>query len=816
VLPAGLHLGFPWALLALPLLLLLPRRPWWWLRALGLALLVLALTQPSLPRAGGRLALLVDVSDSVGSGALQAARALVRRGAAARPEVFYLASDTARVPTLGADVPSVLNTGSTDLARALQVAAASGARRALLISDGVQSRGHVLDALPDIPVDTLAVGRRPNVRLSRLLAPDQAAPGQNAQVVAVIDSDRNASVTLQPSVDGRLLAPITRELPKGRHAIPFSFQVGGKASSVTVDASISADFPQPSGDDRQQTEITVRSRPPVLVIGDPALSRLLRAQGIEVQDGTVADVKAPMEASAVVVRGSAAQFTTGQLQLLKQYVENGGGLWMTGGPHSFGLGGWYRTPVEDVLPVTTDVRTKVSLPQVAMVIVLDHSQSMSAGSPSKLELAKQGAVKVVELAYQDDLIGLIAFSDPSSTNWVFHLRKATERGKRVMLQGILGITTAGGTVLGPAYRDALDALQQTRASVKHIIILSDGKLYDGQGPFNSGPVTDFGALAAQGRAEGITTSTIAIGASADFQRLAAIARAGGGRYYQALDVNTLPSIFTSEALTATRKLLVQEPTAPQPRPNALLQFPATLPQVEAYVATSLRPTAQELLAGKHDEPILAIRHVGLGRTAALTTDLNQWAGPFGGWSGLPGDLATLTRWLQARPLVYQARATRDGGGLQVVVDAVKGGAYVNNKSLTVRFDGHAAAMEQVAPGRYQARLPYRAGSSGSVVVSEGSEVVARARVGGPDPEFADTGGPSLLAEISRRTGGRVITPGAPYAPAVGGGTLPLWPPIAAAALALFLLELLARRLWGSPQRTSPNRRPRTPEAGTGS
>jgi len=794
VLPAGLNLGFPWALLALPLMLLLPRRPWWWLRALGLALLVVALAQPSLPRAGGSLAVLVDVSDSIGNGALRAARALDRRGPAARPEVFYLAGDTARVPTLSAEVPSVLNTGSTDLARALQVAAASGARRALLVSDGVQSSGNALDALPDIPVDTLVVPRRANVRLSQLLAPDQAAPGQQVQVVAVVESDRAGAVTLRPNVDGRLLDPITKDVGTGRTAIPFTFRVGTAVASVEVDASLSADFAQPTADDAQRTRITVRAKPPVLVIGDPALAHLLTAQGIDVRSGTVADVEAPLDAGAVVLRGSAAQFTPGQLELLKQYVESGGGLWMTGGPHSFGLGGWYRTPVEDVLPVTTDVRTEVSLPQVAMVIILDRSQSMSAGSPPKLELAKQGAVKVVELAYQEDLIGLIAFSDPSSTDWVFQLRKATERGKREMLQGILGITTAGGTVLGPAYTEALDALRKARASVKHVIILSDGKLYDGQGPFNSGPVTDFDALASQARTDGITTSTIAIGDAADFQRLSAIAQAGGGRYYQALDVNTLPSIFTNEALTATRKLLVEDPTVPQARPNALLQFPATLPQVEAYVATSLRSGAQELLEGKRQEPILAIRHVGLGRTAALTTDLNQWAGAFGAWPGLPGDLATLTRWLQASPLVYQARAKRDGNGLQVVVDAVKGGRYVNNKTLTARFAGRAAPMEQVAPGRYQARLPYQDGGSGDVVVSEGSQAVARAGVGGPDSEFADTNGAALLTEIARRTGGTVVDPSAPYGPSVGGGHLPLWPFLAAASAVLFLVELLARRL----------------------
>ncbi len=814
MLPAGVHLGFPWALLALPLLLALPRRPWWWLRALALALLVVGLAQPSLPGAGGRVALLVDVSASVGDSALQAIRALDRRGAAARPEVFYLAADTARVPTVNAEVPSVLDTGSTDLARALQVAAASGARRALLVSDGVQSQGQALNALPDIPVDTLLVPRRPNVRLSQLLAPEQAAPGQKVQVVAVVDSDRAGTVTLRPSVDGRVLDPITKDVPVGRSAIPFSFQVGADASSAEVDAALTADFAQPTGDDAQRTMISVRAKPPVLIIGDPALSRLLVTQGIDVRNGTVADIKAPLDVGAVVVRGSAAQFTPGQLELLKQYVQSGGGLWMTGGPHSFGLGGWYRTPVEDVLPVSTDVRTQVTVPQVAMVIILDHSQSMSAGSPSKLELAKQGAVKVVELAYQEDLIGLIAFSDPSSTSWVFHLRKATERGKREMLQGILAITTAGGTVLGPAYTDALDALRQARASVKHVIILSDGKLYDGQGPFNSGTVTDFGALAARARADGITTSTIAIGDAADFQRLSAIAAAGGGRYYQALDVNTLPSIFTSEALTATRKLLVEDPTVPQARPNALLQFPNVLPEVDAYVATSLRPDAQELLEGKRQEPILAIRHVGLGRTAALTTDLNQWAGPFGAWAGLPGDLATLARWLQASPLVYQARAKRDGGALQVVVDAVKGGEYVNNETLTARFDGSVTTMEQVAPGRYQARLPYSAGSSGDVVVSEGSEVVARAGVGGPDPEFADGNGGALLAEIARRTGGTVVTEPGPYAPAVGGSRVPLWPPLAAAALLLFLVELLARRLV-RPSERSARRRGRSAHRGAG-
>lgn len=796
MLPFGLQLGVPWALLALPLLLLLPRRPGVALRAAALALLIVALAQPSVPRPGGQTALLVDVSDSVGDGALAAARGLDLSAVSPAPQVFLVGADTARVAGLEAGVPAVLDTRGTDIARALQVAAASGARRALLVSDGVESRGHALQALPGIPVDTLAVPRRPNLRLSDLLLPDQAAPGQRVEGVAVVELDRPGDVTLRVQAGDATLEPVVRSLSAGRHALPFTFEANARAS-MTVQASVATDYAQPTGDDRQSVELTVRSRPPLLVIGDPALARLLRAQGLEVREGTEADVRAPIDASAVVLRGSAARFTPGQLELLRQYVENGGGLWMTGGPESFGLGGWYRTPVEDVLPVTTDLRTEVSLPLVALVIVLDRSQSMSAGSPSKIELAKQGAVQVVDLAYKDDLLGLITFSDPASTHWVFELRPATERGKREMLAGILDIDTGGGTVLGPAYQQALDALRGSDAAVKHVIVLSDGKLYDGQGPFSEAPPTDFGALANRAlRADGITTSTIAIGEAADFERLRGIALAGGGRYYQALDVTTLPQIFTNEALTATRSLVVDQATAPTPRPNPLLRFPGALPSVDAYVATTLKADAQALLEGQRQEPILATRRAGLGRSAALTTDLNGWSGAFGAWDGLPGALGTLARWLQARPLAYQARASRDGGDLRVVVDAVQNGEYVNNKELTVRFGGASAAMEQVAPGRYEARLALPEGADGTVVVSDAGEVVARTRLGGPDPEFDDPGSPGLLREIAQRTGGRSVTPGERYAPLPSGGRRPLWPMAAMAALTLFLLELAWRRLRG--------------------
>lgn len=794
---SGIRFEQPFVLLALAAcalpLLTGPRGAARYLRAAALALLVLALAQPVRDAAGGHVAVLVDVSSSVGRSALAAANELDLAALPRGSEFLIFAGDTARVSALPVDAPAFVRPATTDLARALQVAGAGGAGRVLLVSDGAVPASSVLAALPGVPVDVYPVPSVSGVRLEELLAPSQASPGQLIEAVAVVEAGLAATVVVRPVVGGVELTPIEVAVQPGRTAVPFSF-TAGEGASVGVSVSLESSAAL-AGSDRLATEIGVRARPPVLVVNDPALAALLEVQGLAVRAGTAADIVAPLAYSAVVLRGSAGDFTPGQLELLRAFVENGGGLMMTGGPESFGFGAWYRTPVEEILPVTTDLRTEVTLPLVALVMVVDRSQSMASGNPSKIELAKEGAIQVVELAYFEDLLGLIVFSDTASTSWAFELRPATERGKREMLQAILNIGTGGGTVLEPAYRMAITALESTEAAVKHIIVLSDGRLYDGQGPFDPSRQADFGALAAAALAADITTSTIAIGDAADFERLSSIASAGGGRYYEALNAATLPRIFTNEALTATRALLIDVPTNPRARPNQLVAFPDSLPPVDAYIATALRSDAQALLVGRADEPLLAVRRAGLGRTAALTTDLNAWAGAFGAWGDLGGALGTLARWLQSLPSSYQAQVTRDGSELVIVVDAIRGGDYVDNERLQARFAGTAVNLDQVAPGRYTGRLPYVQTGGDEVVVSNAGDVVARSRIAGADPEFETSGGRALLETIAERTGGDVIIMGA-YEPRLVTQRSPIWPVPALAALGVFLAELVYRRLFG--------------------
>src|SRR5690606_19973283 len=133
----------------------------------------------------------------------------------------------------------------------------------------------------------------------------------------------------------------------------------------------------------------------------------------------------------------------------------------------------------------------------------------------------------------------------------------------------------------------------------------------------------------------------------------------------------------------------------------------------------------------------------------------------GGWPDLPGALATLARWLQAAPPGWSSTAERSGGDMIITLDAVEAGDYVNNARIEARHDGRTVSLEQVAPGRYEGRLPWTGGTSEVVLVSEG-EVVSRARVTGPDPEYADVDGAALLTNVALRSGGAVVQPGQYY------------------------------------------------------
>src|SRR5690606_1316201 len=68
-----------------------------------------------------------------------------------------------------------------------------------------------------------------------------------------------------------------------------------------------------------------------------------------------------------------------RMELYRRWVRDfGGGFLLVGGENSFGAGGYYRTPIEEMLLVQMEHDDRRETPAVALLVVLDRSGSMAA------------------------------------------------------------------------------------------------------------------------------------------------------------------------------------------------------------------------------------------------------------------------------------------------------------------------------------------------------------------------------------------------------------------------------------------------------
>ena len=141
--------------------------------------------------------------------------------------------------------------------------------------------------------------------------------------------------------------------------------------------------------------VQVSGSPRVLYVeGQPGqarhLSTALRGDDIEVDvvsRGDMPATLAEMRSYACIILSDvpAHDLTSVQQQALHAYVRDlGRGFVMIGGENSFGVGGYYKTPVEDLLPVNMDLEDKKHFPTLAMVMAIDRSGSASGAGRSAI------------------------------------------------------------------------------------------------------------------------------------------------------------------------------------------------------------------------------------------------------------------------------------------------------------------------------------------------------------------------------------------------------------------------------------------------
>lgn len=729
---------------------------------------------------------------------------------------FQLPGDRAAVDRSGSNLEVALR-----LAMASFPAGAKG--RLIVLTDGSETEGRAESVLPalreaGVTVDAVPLGGAPEqeVLVERFTVPGRVSPDEPFLARAVISSTSEVEADVRLFRNGRLVGERRAALHSGRNLLEFGLlrEADGFATyEVRVDP-VQDRFPQ---NNRAFGLVgTANSSRFLLLTDDPVASApllsALRAQGLDVESrpggAAPADAGELERYSAVILHDlSALRLSSRQMQQIAHFVRDlGGGLAAIGGRHSFGLGGYFQTPLEDALPVSMDTPQQLIMPSLAMVLVIDRSGSMSetqGGKATKLDLAKEAALGVLDVLHDADLVGVLTFE--STFTWTVPLQPASDR--QLFATEIASLQADGGTDLYPALVEADTRLRPVRAMVKHLIILSDGRSKEG----------DFNTIVRQLASRGITVSTVAIGDDADQGLLARVARVGGGRYYYTENIQAIPQIFTTEALVVSRSLAVERRFKPEPAQAA--DFLAgidtrSLPSLGGYVVTSPKPTAAVHLTALDGSPLLASWRYGLGRAIAFTSGATPpWATDWLAWPRFGAFWSQAMRWVMRPSSAEGMNAAVELGEGQgrILVDVLnEAGEYVNFLNLqanVVQPDGttFGVRLEQVAPGHYAGAFEATAAGPYIAAIADASDPrYARPYVTGGvipfSPEYLFLRPQSdLLGRLARSTGGRVIDPADTAASAFLPGRsnrspLPIWPLLLVAALAFFVVDVAIRYL----------------------
>jgi Mg-chelatase subunit ChlD len=726
------------------------------LRALLASSLVLALARPvtSTDATLTSTVVLVDVSPSVSDAALARATErvadLVRARGEHHVEVVTFARRPRRIalPTRpeelvlgrhGEATPSSAaardgdDAPATDLAAAMRFAESlfvpGRLPRLWILSDGLETRGHALAVAGPLAQRGARIFVTPfegpiaaELAVTGVAFPEEIRAGQPFEVRATVRSTAPTRARVRLYQDGRLVGlDGVREvdLVAGPNEIAFR-TVSRERGTVELRAEVE---PLDEGGDRfAENNRFVRAaevigRPRVLLLApEPArldgFARVLDAAEID------ADLRSPRGLPSVV--GELAAFDAVILAdvpadqvsasgeaLLEAYVRRGGTLLMSGGARAFGPGGWRGTQLERILPVGLDGERRRDTPSLALALVIDRSGSMAG---EKMELAKEAARATADILSPDDALVVIGFD--SVAERIVPLQSAANR---LAIQRDIGrLAPRGGTSIFPALDAAYQDLSGSRASTRHVILLTDGQTNEPGIP----------QLVSAMRAEGITVTSVGVGSDVNRTLLSEVADLGGGRAYFTADPSSIPRIFLREATTVSQNSVVEELVRAEVVTAARFLRGVDLsraPLIRGYVATTARGAPSELvLRTELGDPLLARRAVGAGHTLAWTSDLQgRWSAELLRWAESPRLFGQLlrehTRADETAFLPLEARVEDDE--LVLRADAFdEADRFLHDVTVHARVEGPLDAppgerstseldLRPVAPGRYEARLP---------------------------------------------------------------------------------------------------------------
>jgi Mg-chelatase subunit ChlD len=814
------------------------------LRLVILLCLILSMAGLEIVRSGNELSVVfvMDVSDSMPQEAIESEIAFIQDAVSAmgpddQSAIILFGSDALVDRPMSAVnelsmISSVPITNQTDLAEAIRLGMAlfpSGtARRMVILSDGAETSGDAKAAAEfaaasgvQIVVVPFVNQTGPEAMITNVDAPASLRPGEQFDLNVSITTNEPVDAVLRVLSGDEILYEQKHELRRGTQTFSLPL-TAGDAGFVSYQVQIVPETDTFYQNNRLDSFSQVQGPPKILMVAVPAgepltggstrpdeftpLLQILQSASFDVDviQPEVFPLDLPTLAqynSVVLVDVPARKFSQKQMEILRSYVRDlGGGLVAVGGPTSYGVGGYYGTPIEDALPVEMQIKDEQRRPTLAIVFIIDHSGSMtdSSGGVEKLELAKEAAARSIELLFPTDRVGVVQFDDVAS--WVVPMTDLSDPDS--IKNAIGSIQAGGGTDIMSGIQAMANVLPDDPAKVKHVILLTDG----GANP------TGIPELVQKLYEEnGITLSTVGVGTDAA-PFLEDLAIVGGGRYHFTADASSIPSIFTEETSLATRSYIEEDPFFPTlVNSSPILANIDSIPQLLGYVAASPKDLAQVILKSEKDDPILSTWQYGLGRSVAFTSDATgRWARNWVNWEGFPTFWAQAVRYTIGENLDSSLEMTVTPQG-HILLDAQsRGGGFLNDYQIAANVvapsgDTQSVILNQIAPGRYSGDFSpdeqgvYLFNLSGK---QDGDALVFSQTTGwalsySPEYQRLDSN-PDLLMRLVALTDGKVASadPADVFTHDLKAtrGSRPIWPWLLLISALLLPFDIAVRRL----------------------
>jgi hypothetical protein len=763
------------------------------LRAVGLVLLVFALAEPRLRLASAGLDLwvLTDRSDSaVGAMTAQSREieSILERSRRGDDRVRYVDFAGEAVRRERGDPVFEGATHQTRIGAALEYTLgeieAGHAARMLIITDGFATEplGSAADKVlrSGVPLDfrLLTESTAADWRIAGLTVPPRVLAGESFLVELTLAGQGDADIPWEISRGGKVAASGTAQARGGVARVRLTDRLtGGGAARYEARIKPVADAHPENNTGGAWVEVT--GGPRVILITnypDDPLATLLGAQGLAVERvsdaGTLTAARLTGARAVVINNVPAARIPREFMAGLDFFVrEQGGGLLMVGGQNSFGSGGYFASAIDELLPVSMELKKEQRKLATAMAIVMDRSGSMAASAGAgltKMDLANSGAARAVELLGDMDAVSIHAID--TKPHEVVELSQVGPNRNQIIESVRRVVSSGGGIVVHEALRAARAELQKAQTGTRHVILFADAN--DSRQQLN-----DYREAAEELKKDGATISVIGLGTETDrdAEILKEVAKIGGGRIFFSADAAELPAIFAQETVSIARSAFITDATGTLGTPGwaeIAARAPQWLAAVDGYNLSYLRPgaTASLVTTDDYGAPLVASWQRGVGRVAAISFPLG---GPHSErirtWPGYGDFVQTFSRWLAGEdtPPGVALRTEIDGERLTLellyddtwnarVAQTPPGASLAESGGSSTAVAIRPLVWEKIEPGRFRATTELAPGrmARGAVRVGSAALPFGPLAVAGSAEWSYDRTRLIELRQLSQRTGGQ--------------------------------------------------------------